>query len=42
MWAFLLVFGNRSGAGLAQVIRNNAVRFSDFESDVRRSLLILK
>lgn len=38
----LLVIGNCSAAELARVIRNNAVRFSDFENDARRSLLILK
>ena len=38
----LLLIGNCSAAELARVIRNNAVRFSDFENDGGRSLLILK
>ena len=38
----LLVIGNCSAAELARVIRNNAVRFSYFENDARRSLLILR
>ena len=38
----LLLIGNCSAAELARVIRNNAVRFSDFDGDGRRSLLILK
>jgi predicted nuclease of predicted toxin-antitoxin system len=38
----LLLIGNCSATELARVIRNNAVRFSDFESDARRGLLILR
>jgi predicted nuclease of predicted toxin-antitoxin system len=38
----LLLTGNRSAVELARVIRNNAVRFSDFENDPLRGLLILK
>ncbi len=38
----LLLLGNCSATELARVIRNNAVRFSDFESDARRGLLILR
>ena len=38
----LLIIGNCSAAELARLVRNNAVRFSDFENDDRRSLLILR
>jgi len=38
----LLLIGNCSATELARVVRNNAVRFSDFENDARRSLLILR
>ena len=38
----LQLIGNCSATELARVIRNNAVRFSDFESDARRGLLILR
>ena len=38
----LLVVGNCSTAELVKMIRNNAVRFSDFESDTKRGLLILR
>ena len=38
----LLLIGNCSATELARVIRNNAVRFSDFEHDTGRSLLILR
>ncbi len=38
----LLQTGNCSTAELLRIIRNNAVRLSDFESDSRRSLLILR
>lgn len=38
----LLLIGNCSAAELTRVVRNNAVRFSDFDGDGRRSLLILK
>ena len=38
----LLLIGNCSTTELARLIRNNAVRFSDFENDPQRSLLILR
>ncbi len=38
----LLQTGNCTTADLVQIIRNNAIRFSDFESDTRRSLLVLR
>jgi len=38
----LLQTGNCSTAELSRIIRNNAIRFSDIESDARRSLLILR
>lgn len=38
----LLLTGNCSTAKTEQIVRNNAIRFSDFETDNRRSLLILK
>jgi predicted nuclease of predicted toxin-antitoxin system len=38
----LLVVGNCSTVELVKMIRNNAVRFSDFESDMKRELLILR
>lgn len=38
----LLLVGNCSTAELAQMIRGNAVRFSEFENDARRGLLILR
>lgn len=38
----LLQTGNSSTVELVEMIRKNAVRFSDFESDARRSLLILR
>lgn len=38
----LLQTGNSSTAELIQLIRNNAIRFSNFEKDGTRSLLILK
>ena len=34
--------GNCSTAAVARIIRGNAVRFSDFERDSRRSLLVLR
>jgi predicted nuclease of predicted toxin-antitoxin system len=37
----LLLTGNCSTARIEQIIRNNVIRFSDFESD-KRSLLIVK
>jgi len=38
----LLQTGNCSTTDLIRMIRNNAIRFSDFESDARRSLLVLR
>jgi predicted nuclease of predicted toxin-antitoxin system len=38
----LLQTGNCSTARLLEIIRNNAIRFSEFESDTKRSLLILR
>ena len=38
----LLQTGNCSTADLINLIRNNAVRFSHFEGDAQRSLLILR
>jgi predicted nuclease of predicted toxin-antitoxin system len=38
----LLQIGNCSSSKIERVVRDNAVRFSDFENDTRRSLLILK
>ena len=38
----LLQTGNCSTAKIARLIRDNAIRFADFENDTRRSLLILK
>ena len=38
----LLQTGNCSTTDLIQMIRNNAIRFSDFENDTRRSLLVLR
>ena len=38
----LLQTGNCSTDELLQMIRNNAIRFSDFENDARRSLLVLR
>ena len=38
----LLQMGNCSTAELINTIRKNAVRFSDFERDMKRSLLILR
>jgi predicted nuclease of predicted toxin-antitoxin system len=38
----LLQTGNCSTAIVERIIRDNAVRFSDFENDTRRSLLVLK
>jgi predicted nuclease of predicted toxin-antitoxin system len=38
----LLQTGNCSTATIERIIRENAIRFSDFEDDTRRSLLILK
>jgi predicted nuclease of predicted toxin-antitoxin system len=38
----LLQTGNCSAADLIQMIRRNAIRFSEFESDTRRALLVLR
>ena len=38
----LLLVGNCSTTELAKMIRSNAVRFSDFEQDGRRGLLVLR
>ena len=38
----LLQTGNCPTATIEHIVRGNAIRFSDFEKDTRRSLLILK
>jgi predicted nuclease of predicted toxin-antitoxin system len=38
----LLQTGNCSTAAIERIIRNNAVRLTDFEKDTRRSLLVLR
>ena len=38
----LLQTGNCSTAEVVRMIRNNAIRFAEFESDARRGLLILR
>jgi predicted nuclease of predicted toxin-antitoxin system len=38
----LLQTGNCSTTKLIQIIRKNAIRLSEFENDVKRSLLILR
>jgi predicted nuclease of predicted toxin-antitoxin system len=38
----LLQTGNCSVAKIEQIVRDNAIRCSEFENDTRRSLLILK
>ena len=38
----LLQTGNCSTADLIQMIRKNAIRFSEFESDPQRSVLVLR
>jgi len=38
----LLQIGNCSTGRIERMIRDNAIRFSDFENDDRRSLLILR
>lgn len=38
----LLQTGNCSTTEILRLIRNNAIRFADFESDARRSLLVLR
>lgn len=38
----LLQTGNCSTFEIVRMIRNNAIRFAEFESDIRRGLLILR
>jgi hypothetical protein len=38
----LLQTGNCPTAEIERIVRGNAIRFTDFENDTRRSLLILK
>jgi predicted nuclease of predicted toxin-antitoxin system len=38
----LLQTGNCSAAEIVRMVRNNAIRFFDFENDARRCLLILR
>lgn len=38
----LLQTGNCSTVEIVRLVRNNAVRFTDFDSDVQHSLLILR
>ena len=38
----LLLIGNCSTAQIERIIRSNAVRFSEFDTDTRRSLLLLR
>ena len=38
----LLQTGNCSTGKIERLVRDNAIRFADFENDTRRSLLILK
>jgi predicted nuclease of predicted toxin-antitoxin system len=38
----LLQMGNSSATRLIQFVRDNAIRFADFDADVRRSLLMLR
>jgi predicted nuclease of predicted toxin-antitoxin system len=38
----LLQTGNCSTSDLLRLIRKNAIRFSEFENDIQRSLLILR
>jgi len=38
----LLQTGNCSTAEVVRMIRNNAIRFAEFESDTKRGLLILR
>ena len=38
----LLQTGNCSAVRIMQIVRNNAVRFADFEDDTQRSLLVLR
>jgi predicted nuclease of predicted toxin-antitoxin system len=38
----ILQTGNCSTSEIERIVRENAIRFSDFENDTRRSLLILR
>jgi predicted nuclease of predicted toxin-antitoxin system len=38
----LLQTGNCSTARLIQIVRDNAIRFTDFDADPKRSLLVLR
>jgi predicted nuclease of predicted toxin-antitoxin system len=38
----LLQTGNCSTEQIIRIVRNNAVRFADFENDAQRSLLVLR
>jgi predicted nuclease of predicted toxin-antitoxin system len=38
----LLQTGNCSTVKIIRIVRNNAVRFADFEDDAQRSLLVLR
>ena len=38
----LLQTGNCSAAQIIRIVRNNGVRFADFEDDAHRSLLVLR
>jgi predicted nuclease of predicted toxin-antitoxin system len=38
----LLQTGNCSATRLIQFVRDNAIRFADFEADAKRSLLVLR
>jgi len=38
----LLQTGNCPTAEIIRMVRNNAVRFTDFEMDAQRSLLVLR
>jgi len=38
----LLLTGNCSAEEIVRMVRNNAVRFTDFENDAQRSLLVLR
>jgi len=38
----LLQTGNCSAAEIVELVRRNAIRFSDFENDAKRSLLVVR
>jgi predicted nuclease of predicted toxin-antitoxin system len=40
--AILLQIGNCSTAEIVELVRKNAIRFSDFENDAKRSLLVVR